>query len=129
MSGFTSRLLVAGLLFAAPAAGQPSPDAPLTLKAALDQARANSQQFRSAQLASDLAAEERKQARAALLPSVNGFGQVIGTQANGTPSGIFVPNDGPRVYAMWLNVHGDAFSFSKWAEFRSAEAAAAVARA
>ena len=129
MSGFTSRLLVAGLLLAAPAAGQPSPDAPLTLRAALDQARANSPQFRSAQLASDLAAEDKKQARAALLPSVSGFSQYIYTQANGTPSGIFVPNDGPRVYAMWLNVHGDVFSLSKWAEYRGATAAEAVARA
>jgi len=129
MSGFTSRLLVAGLLLAAPAAGQPSPDAPLTLRAALDQARANSQPFRSAQLASDLAAEDKKQARAALLPSVSGFIQYIYTQANGTPSGVFVPNDGPRVYAMWLNVHGDVFSLSKWAEYRGATAAEAVARA
>ncbi|HMB80398.1 MAG TPA: TolC family protein, partial [Vicinamibacterales bacterium] len=74
-------------------------------------------------------AEDKKQARAALLPSVSGFSQYIYTQANGTPSGIFVPNDGPRVYAMWLNVHGDVFSLSKWAEYRGATAAEAVARA
>jgi outer membrane protein TolC len=141
MSRSITRLLIAGLLAAAPAigsasAGQAQPpaalaaaDAPLTLKAALDQARANSQQFRSAQLASDLAAEDKKQARAALLPSVNGFSQYIYTQPNGTPSGVFVPNDGPRVYAMWLNVHGDVFSLSKWAEYRGAAAAEAVARA
>lgn len=141
MSRFTTRLLIAGLLAAAPAAGsatagqaQPAAapgaaDAPLTLKAVLDQARANSQQFRSAQLASGLAAEDKKQARAALLPSVNGFTQYIYTQPNGTTSGIWVPNDGPRVYAMWLNVHGDVFSLSKWAEYRGAAAAEAVARA
>jgi outer membrane protein TolC len=40
-----------------------------------------------------------------------------------------VPNDGPRVYASWLNVHGDVFSLAKWADYRSAAAAAAVARA
>lgn len=129
MTGSITRLLVAGLLLAAPAAGQPAADAPLTLAAVLDQARANSQQFRSAQLASDLAAEDKKQARAALLPSLNGFTQYIYTQPNGTPSGVFVPNDGPNVYAMWLNVHGDVFSLSKWAEFRGAAAAEAVARA
>ena len=128
MTGSITRLLVAGLLLAAPAAGQPAADAPLTLAAVLDQARANSQQFRSAQLASDLAAEDKKQARAALLPSLNGFTQYIYTQPNGTPSGVFVPNDGPNVYAMWLNVHGDVFSLSKWAEFRGAAAAEAVAR-
>ena len=146
MSGSITRLLIAGLLVAAPAVGTPAagqqapatasiaaapatPDAPLTLQAVLDQARQNSQQFRSAQLASDLAAEDRKQARAALLPSVNGFSQYIYTQPNGTPSGVFVPNDGPRVYAMWLNVHGDVFSLSKWAEYRGAAASEAVARA
>src|SRR6185436_6859051 len=57
MSGATcgsiARLLVAALLAAAPAAGQPSPpDAPLTLQAVLDLARANSQQVRAALLAS-----------------------------------------------------------------------------
>jgi outer membrane protein TolC len=106
-----------------------APDSPLTLQAVLDQARANSQQFRSAQLASDLATEDRKQARAALLPAVSGFSQYIYTQANGTPSGVWVPNDGPRVYATYLNVHGDVFSLAKWSEFRSATAAEAVARA
>jgi outer membrane protein len=131
MIGSITRLLAAGLLVAAPAAAQPvaPAGAPLTLTAVLDQARANSQQFRSAQLASDLAAEDRKQARAALLPSVNGFSQYIYTQPNGTPSGVWVPNDGPRVYAMWLNVHGDVFSLQKWSEYRSAAAAQAVARA
>ena len=141
MSGSIIRLLIAGLLVAAPAvgsasAGQQTPapapapaDAPLTLRAVLDQARANSQQFRSAQLASDLAAEDKKQARAALLPSLSGFSQYIYTQPNGTPSGVWVPNDGPRVYAMWLNVHGDVFSLAKWAEYRGAAAAEAVARA
>ena len=125
-----ARLLAAALLVAAPAAGQPStPDAPLTLQSVLDLARANSQQVRAAQLASDLAAEDRKQARAALLPSMNGFSQYIYTQPNGTPSGVWVPNDGPRVYAMWLNVHGDIFSLAKWAEYRGASAAEAVARA
>ena len=145
MIGFITRLLIAALIAAAPAAGSASPgqqpavaapplsapasDAPLTLQAVLDQARANSQQFRSAQLASDLAAEDKKQARAALLPSLSGFSQYIYTQPNGTPSGVWVPNDGPRVYAMWLNVHGDVFSLSKWAEYRGAAAAEAVARA
>ena len=53
-----ARLLVAGLLArraggrAARRRARRPPDAPLTLQAALDQARANSQQFRAAQLAS-----------------------------------------------------------------------------
>jgi outer membrane protein TolC len=140
MNGPLARLLIAGLLVAAPAVGSASDgqppaaavataDAPLTLQTVLDQARINSQQFRSAQLASNLAAEDKKQARAALLPSVSGFSQYIYTQPNGTPSGVWVPNDGPRIYAMWLNVHGDVFSLQKWSEYRSATAAEAVARA
>ena len=40
-----------------------------------------------------------------------------------------MPNDGPNIYAMWLNVHGDVFSTAKWAEYRGAAAADAVARA
>ena len=130
MTRSITRLLAASLLLAVPAAGQTPPSgAPLTLQAVLDQARANSQQFRAAQLASDLAAEDKKQARAALLPAVNGFSQYIYTQPNGTPSGVWVPNDGPRVYAMWLNIHGDVFSLQKWSEYRGAAAAEAVARA
>jgi outer membrane protein TolC len=125
-----ARALLAGVLVAAPAAAQAPPaDTPLTLQGVLEQARANSQQFRAAQLASDLAIEDRKQAKAALLPSINGFGQYIYTQPNGTPSGIWVPNDGPNIYAMWLNVHGDVFSLQKWSEYRGATAAEAVARA
>src|SRR5205814_599015 len=53
-----------------PATGQiaPAPSGvPLTLQDALTQARINSQQFRSAQLTADLATEDRKIARAALL--------------------------------------------------------------
>ena len=126
------RLAVAGLLAAGPAAAsaQPAqPQPPLTLQGALDLARANSQQFRSAQLASNLASEDRKQAKAALLPSLNGLGQFIYTEPNGTPSGVFVPNDGPRVYTTWVNVHGDLFSPARWAEYRSSAAAEAVARA
>src|SRR4029077_1789956 len=129
-----TRLAIAGLLVAAPAIAQPAPaaappDAPMTLQAVLEQARVNSQQFRAAQLASDLAVEDKKQAKAALLPSISGFGQYIYTQPNGTPSGVWVPNDGPNIYAMWLNAHGDIFSMQKWAEFKSAGAAQAVARA
>jgi outer membrane protein TolC len=134
MIGSITRLAIAGRLVAAPAIAQPAPaaataDAPLTLQAVLEQARLNSQQFRAAQLTSDLAVEDKKQAKAALLPSVSGFTQYIYTQPNGTPSGIWVPNDGPNIYAMWLNVHGDVFSWAKWSEYKSAAAAQAVARA
>jgi outer membrane protein TolC len=133
-----SRLLITGLAVAGPAAGaaggqaQPaarSSDAPLTLQAALEQARANSQLFRSAQSAAQLATEDRKQAFGALLPSLSEFSQYIYTQPNGTLSGIFVANDGPKVYNTWLTVHGDILSPGRWAEYHAAAAAEAVARA
>src|SRR6266404_2461281 len=105
--------LVAATLRSGAAAGQPplgqpsavgqiapaASGAPLTLQDALTQARANSQQFRAAQLTADLASQDRKIARAALLPTLNGFSQFIYTEPNGTNSGVWVPNDGPKVYA------------------------------
>jgi outer membrane protein TolC len=136
MCRFSSRFVIAALvamLEAGPAMAGQAPaapsGAPLTLQAALELARVNSQQFRSAQLASDLAMEDRKQARAGLLPSLSGFSQFIYTEPNGTPSGIFVANDGERIYNTWLTVHGELYSPARWAEYRSATAAEALARA
>jgi outer membrane protein len=40
-----------------------------------------------------------------------------------------VPNDGPRVYAMWAGAHGDVVNPGKWAEYRAAAAGEAAARA
>ena len=114
---------------AAPQANPPPDAAPLTLQTALALARANSQPLRSALFAAQLAAEDRVQARAALLPGVSGLLQHIYTESNGTPSGVFIANDGPRVYNAWVNAHGDLFSPQLWAEYRVAAAAAAVARA
>ena len=105
------------------------PTGPLTLQDALMMARANSQTYLSAQSAALLAAEDKKIARAAVLPSLNGFAQFIGTEPNGTPSGVFVANDGPKVYNVWLTSHGEVFSPQRWAEYRSAAAAEAAARA
>jgi outer membrane protein TolC len=134
MRTFRSTLLfvaAALLAVASAAAGQsPPPDLPpLTLQAALAAARANSQLLLSAQTAAQLATEDRVQARAALLPSLSGLGAYIYTQPNGTPSGIWVPNDGPHVYYAWGSAHGDLFAPAKWADYRSAAAAEAVARA
>jgi outer membrane protein TolC len=103
--------------------------APLTLEAALTLARANSQQLRSALAAAQLATEDRVQARAGLLPGVSGFLQHIYTEPNGTASGVFVANDGPRVYNAWATAHGDLYAPQRWADYRGAAAAEAVARA
>src|SRR5439155_8847714 len=129
-------LIVAGLAILTaetPATAQTPPVAqptgPLTLQDALTMARANSQTYLSAQSAALLAAEDKKIARAAVLPSLSGFAQYIYTEPNGTPSGVFVANDGPKVYNLWLTSHGEVFSPQRWAEYRSAAAAEASARA
>jgi outer membrane protein TolC len=112
---------------------QPGKEAPpprvLTLQEAMELARINSPQLASANITALLAHEDRVQAKAALLPNANWFNQFIYTQPNGTPSGVFVANDGPHVYNNWAIVHGDIFAPGKRAEFRRATVAEAVARA
>ncbi len=117
-----------------PQAGQPEPANPaapinLTLQDALQRARQYSQQVYTANFAAQLAHEDAVQARAALLPIVTGFSQFIYTQSNGTPSGVFVPNDGPHIYIDQAQVHGDILNLSKRADYRKFMAAEAVARA
>jgi outer membrane protein TolC len=112
---------------------QPGKEAPpprvLTLQEAMELARINSPQLSSANITALLAHEDRVQAKAALLPNANWFNQFIYTQPNGTPSGVFVANDGPHVYNNWAIVHGDIFAPGKRAEFQRATVAEAVARA
>jgi outer membrane protein TolC len=112
---------------------QPGKEAPpprvLTLQEAMELARINSPQLASANITALLAHEDRVQAKAALLPNANWFNQFIYTQPNGTPSGVFVANDGPHVYNNWAIVHGDIFAPGKRAEFQRATVAEAVARA
>jgi outer membrane protein TolC len=99
------------------------------LKTALNFARGYSQQFLQAGLAAELAREDRIQAKAALFPTLNLFNQYIYTQGNGTPSGVFVANDGVHVYNEQAIVHADLFSVAKRADYQRAIAAEAVTRA
>ena len=101
----------------------------LTLQDALQRARQYAQQVYSATIAAQIAHEDSVQAKAALLPTVNGLSQFIYTQPNGTPSGVFVPNDGPHVYNDQAVVHGEIFNPVKRADYRRTLAAEAVARA
>lgn len=111
--------------------GSTSGTAPLsiTLDDALTRARAYGQQYLAANIAAQLAREDRVQAKAALLPTLNYFNQFIYTEPNGTPSGVFVPNDGPHVYASYGIVHGDIFAPGKRAEYQRTIAAETAARA
>ncbi|MDP8981332.1 MAG: TolC family protein, partial [Acidobacteriota bacterium] len=111
--------------------GVAAPATPVTidLAGALEKARAYNAQFQAAVIATGLAREDRLQAKAALLPSLNYFNQYIYTQGNGTPSGVFVANDGVHVYTSQAQVHEELFSFTRRAEYRRALAAEATAKA
>ncbi len=101
----------------------------LTLQDALARARLYSQDVYSSQLAARIAHEDTLQAKAARLPTVNWANQFIYTQPNGTPSGVFISNDGPHVYNNQAIVHADVFAPERRAEMRRAAAAEALARA
>jgi outer membrane protein TolC len=111
-----------GLVTAAPVQG-------MTLSEAMDRARQYNQQFLTAGITAQIAREDTVQAKAALLPNATVFNQFIYTQPNGTPSGVFVANDGPHIYNQQLIVHGDVWAPGKLADYRRAQAAEAVARA
>lgn len=110
---------------------QPAASGPLSisLQDALDRARANSPQFQSASISALLAREDRIQGKASLLPTANYLNQYIYTQGNGTPTGIFVANDGVHEYNSQAQIHGDIYAPAKLAEYRRTIAAEAVARA
>ncbi len=101
----------------------------LTLDDALARARKVAQQYQSAVIAAALAHEDKVQAKAALLPTVNWFNQYLYTQGNGTPSGVFVANNGVHEYMNEAQVHSDIIAPGKRADYRRAIAAEAAARA
>lgn len=112
-------MLLSLTLAALPAAFAQTGDGPLTvsLQDALARAKANAPQLLSANISAQLAKEDTVQARAALLPGVSTLNQFIYTQPNGTGSGVFVANDGPRIYNNQLVVHGDLFGLGKIADW------------
>jgi len=126
---------LAFFLFAAAACGpltaQTAPTAPLTinLQDALARARKYGSQIETANIAAQLAKEDRTQARAAALPSLESMNQFIYTEGNGTPSGVFVANDGVHIYNEQAHVHQELLSVVRRGEIRLAAAAEAVARA
>ncbi len=110
---------------AAPATAPPI----VTLEDALARAKQYGGQIQSANLATLLARQDTAQARAARLPTVNAFNQFIYTEGNGTPSGVFIANDGVHVYNEQAVVHQDLLSLARHGEVNRALAAEAVARA
>lgn len=123
-------VLVADCLDAQQAAA-PSPSGPvrLTLEDALQRARQNSVTFQAAVTDARLAYEDKKQATAALLPSVNYNNSVIYTQGTGVDNQVrFIANNAVREYISQGNVH-EALDVAGFAEARRAAAIAAAARA
>jgi outer membrane protein TolC len=101
----------------------------ISFEEALRRARQYAGQLQSANLAVLLAKEDTAQVRAGRLPSVNAFNQYIYTEGNGTPSGVFVANDGVHVYNEQAVVHEELLSLLRRGELNRALAAEAVAHA
>ncbi len=101
----------------------------INLKSALERARANSPQLQTASIGAELAREDRRLAKLGFYPSASYLNQYIYTQGNGTPSGIFVANDGVHVYDSQAVVHQELYAPGKLAEYRRATAAEALASA
>jgi outer membrane protein len=120
-----------------PASGAPIT---ITLQDALQRARLNDPQYRSAVTDLGLAREDRVQARAGLLPDVNYNNSFIYTQGTaplpancastptGCPSSKFIANNGVHEYISQAGVH-EALSLTNVADYRRSSAALALARA
>jgi len=117
----TGLFMLAGVMFAQ------TPT--ISLQDALARAKQYGGQIQSANFAALQAREDRAQARANTLPSVNAFNQFIYTEGNRTPSGVFVANDGVHVYNEQAVVHQDLLSLMRHGEIRRAMAAEAIAKA
>lgn len=107
-----------------------TPAAPvINLNDALARAKKYGLQLDAAKNAVAQAKEDRVQAQAARLPSFSALNQFIYTEGNGTPSGVFVANDGVHVYNEQLLAHQDVLSLVRRGEVHRAAAAEAAAQA
>jgi outer membrane protein TolC len=107
---------------------QATSDLRLTLQDALARARNNSVEFQAAATDAAIAAEDRKQARDALLPSVAYNNQILYTQGNGNGAVRYIANNAVHEYISQGNVH-EVIDLAGVAGYRRAAAAAAVAKA
>ena len=147
MSAYKAFLILAFVVGTRPAFPQitataESSSAPLTItfQDALQRARQNSPDYRSAITDLGLAREDRVQARAGLLPDVNyntsfiytqGVGAVpVSCQSStlGCPTSRFIANNGVHEYISQGGVH-EALSLTNIADYRRSSAALAQARA
>ena len=85
--------------------GDEAPQA-ITLRDAIARAQKIYSQYLTTVTDSQVAREDFRQARNAMLPSVGYTQQYFGTQGNGkTPNGRYVTQDGVHVYRLWPGVH------------------------
>jgi len=105
------------------------PNLVIKVEDALARAKQYAGQVESANSLVRQAREDTKQAKAARLPSVSAFNQFIYTEGNGTPSGVFVANDGVHVYNEQAVIHQELFALIRHGEVDRAAAAEAALRA
>lgn len=122
------RFAVAGAICARVLMAQTAAPA-IRLEDAIARAKQYGGQIQSANLAILQAREDTAQVRAGRLPSVSAFNQYINTQGNGTPSGVFVANDGVHIYNEQAVVHEEVLSLVRKGEINRALAAEAIAQA
>ena len=130
MKALLAALIAGAFTLGGGAAFSQTPAQPrITLKEALARAREHGGQYQAANLALLQAREDTKQVKAARLPTVSALNQFIYTEGNGTPSGVFVANDGIHVYNEQAVAHEDLGLLLRRGELNRALAAEAVARA
>jgi outer membrane protein TolC len=101
----------------------------ITLSDASARARQYGLQVQNADIITRLAHEDLRQARAGTLPSVNVINEFLYTQGNGTPSGVYVANNGVHMYTEQAQVHEEVLSLVRRGEVRLAAAGEAIAHA
>ena len=117
-----------------------APPLTITLQDALQRARQNDPEYRSAMTDLGLAREDRVQARAGLLPGVSYSNSFVYTQGTGPvpascqtspagcPTSRFIANNGVHEYISQANAH-QALSLTNLADYRRSAALLAQARA
>jgi outer membrane protein TolC len=100
----------------------------LTLQDALARAKNNSTEFQAAATDAAIAAEDRKQARDALLPTATYNNEFLYTQGNGAGSVRYIANNAVHEYVSQGTVH-EAIDLAGVANYKRIAAAAAVAKA
>lgn len=117
---------------AAAASQQPAPPEDPTLRLTLDdalvRARQNSPQFQGAIAEAQIAHEDTKQAKDALLPTITYDNEMLYTQGNGTGGVRYIANNAVHEYISLGNVH-EVLGVAGIYEVRRASAGAALARA